>query len=263
MWRNTSFWCKNFLRTLVRDVLPQNGCGPASIVSWSLQARKTKIFKSITQRCRASVQCLGIFEGIPRQEQQSTRWMFQSFNSKIGHYSLTFKKCPSFLPLSTACKRFGQPSFHQHLLDPWDSSSTHVLQIHRWTHGNSPFQPPIRHPPGEPGEGYVFLSRTVDIPRFRNSESKGWIVWILTVYCQWFHIILCLCLAYICSCMCEENQVDASKYSTHLPHSESTNHLLWTKSSSSLASFPIIKSIPWFPKSKRQYLPWFFRHLAM
>jgi len=46
---------------------------------------------------------------------------------------------------------------------------------------------------------------------------------------------------HICSCMCEENQVDASKYSTHLPHSESTNHLLWTKSSSSLASFPIIK----------------------
>ena len=90
---------------------------------------------------------------------------------------------------------------------------------------------------------YAFLSRTVDIPRFRNSESKGWIVWILMVYCEWFHMIPCLCMIYIyiyaAACVKKIRWMprNISKYSTHLPDSESTNHILWTKSSSIFSNY--------------------------
>ena len=192
---NISYWCKNFVRTWVRDVLPQYGCCTAYIASWSLQARKTEIFKSITQRlcsvwesskgylnrrdgglqssAATALQCIKkhkkntVSESI-QQVAGSNHQLVECFSSKIGH--LWFQKCPSFFQFNS-CKFFGQPSYHQHLLGPSDSSSTHVLQIRRWTH-RSQFRPPIRRPLGRPGSTcYVFLSRNV------SKDSKGQNFW--------------------------------------------------------------------------------------
>ena len=44
---------------------------------------------------------------------------------------------------------------------------------------------------------YVCLFRTVDIPRSRNSESKGWIVWMAMDGNGTLRMIPCLCMAYM------------------------------------------------------------------